>query len=171
MKAQQFLAFSLIAFAAAPAAAWAQQPSNEPLNAVQIYKLDYVLTTRDGNQPATQRRYSLLIESGAQGRLRTGSRVYYATAENQFQAAEVGFNLTCRVREKGDKLSAEIELGVTDVGPVLPPSKSPSVNSETVQTTLSLTPGQPAKAFVWDSAAGASPRRYEIDVTATRLGR
>ncbi len=113
----------------------------------------------------------MLIESGVQGRLRTGSRVYYATAENQFQAAEVGFNMSCRVREKGDKLWAEIELGVTDVGPISPPSKSPTVNNETVQTTISLTPGQAAKVFRWDSAAGSTARRYEIDVTATRLAR
>jgi len=112
-----------------------------------------------------------LIESGAQGRLRGGSRVYYATGENQFQAAEVGFNMTCRVREKGDKLSAEVDLGVTDVGPVSPPSKTTTVNNETVQATISLTPGQAAKVFASDSSAGSTTRRYEIDITATRVAR
>lgn len=166
----QTMCVSLLALATMPVAAWAQ-PQPELLNAVQIYKLDFVLTTRDGNQPATQRRYSLLIESGAQGRLRTGSRVPYNPSPGQTQYMETGLNLTCRVREKDEKLSAEMDLQLNDATSATPPNTQPVFNNETTGTTVSLAPGQTTRVFQWDSGAGPTARRYELDVTATRLAR
>lgn len=166
---------ALLVLAAAAPSAFAQ---NEAAAAPNVYKVDFTLTLREGTQsPAAARKFSMIVEAGARGQIRSSTRIAVPSnfqpgtaggplVATQYQFSEAGVNITCELRERSDRVTAHINIGVTDPTESTPPAP-PNTNNEAVESTVTLTPGRPLSVLAWDAAGGK--RHYEVEVTASRM--
>ena len=133
------------------------------------FRLDYVLSDLVGGKKASERTYSMTVNEGSQGQLRTGSRVPVAL-EKGVQYMDVGVRLSGRVLERDGDLTLDTELEVSSFALGEAPGEpkaSPTVR--TVSQTLSARPalGRPAVLSTLDDFDGR--RRLQVEVTVTRV--
>ena len=145
------------------------EESARPGRPRSAYRLDYVLSDLAAGKKTNERTYSMAVNEGSQGQLRTGTRVPLAT-EKGLQYMDVGVKLSGRVVERDGDLTLDTELEVSSFA--LPegagePKGNPTLR--TVSQTLSARPalGKPTVLSTADDADGR--RRLQVEVTVTRL--
>lgn len=151
---------------AAPARAQDGARSERPRS---TFRLDYVLSDLAGGKRTNERTYSMTVNEGSQGQLRTGTRVP-VVLEKGVQYQDVGVRLTGRVLERDGDLTLDTDLEASSLalGETAGESKgNPTVR--TVSQTLSTRPavGKPAVLSTLDDFDGK--RRLQVEVTVTRL--
>jgi len=111
----------------------------------------------------------MMAEDGDYARLRVGNRVPYQTAEKQYQYSNVGMNIDCRPHDQEEGVALDITVDFSSVAP--PSETAPSYNPvfrstrSEVQTVVAF--GKPTLVTSLDDVE--SNRRYEIEVTATKV--
>jgi len=163
-------AIALVAFCLPliPKVAIAQQETKAQ-KPVTAYRLEFNVREIENGKRLNSRNYMIMAEEGSFARMRVGNRVPYQTAEKQYQYSNVGMNIDCRPREHENGVALEITVDFSSVAPSseTAPSYNPVFrsNRSEVQTVVSL--DKPTLVTSLDDVE--SNRRYEIEVTATKV--
>jgi len=151
-----------------PKVAIAQQETKAQ-KPVTAYRLEFNVREIENGKRLNSRNYMIMAEEGSFARMRVGNRVPYQTAEKQYQYSNVGMNIDCRPREHENGVALEITVDFSSVAPSseTAPSYNPVFrsNRSEVQTVVSL--DKPTLVTSLDDVE--SNRRYEIEVTATKV--
>jgi hypothetical protein len=147
-----------------------------------VYKIEFNI--RDGSPAAANagRRYSMLIESDGRGVFRLGNKVPYITGgtqsgpsaalvNRQYNYADIGVNIDCRVHELNNRVSmnANIELSSVlhnDKG-ASASEPNPTIASSRIEVATELDPGKPIVIATVDDPV--TQRRLEIEATVSKL--
>jgi len=163
-------AIALVAFCLPliPKVAVAQQET-KPQNPITAYRLEFNVRELDSGKRVNSRNYMMMAQEGSFAKIRVGNRVPYQTAEKQYQYNNVGMNIDCRPHEQQEGLALDIMVDFSSVAP--PSETAPSYNPvfrsnrSEVQAVVAL--GKPTLVASLDDVE--SNRRYEIEVTATKV--
>jgi hypothetical protein len=156
-------------------------PQDKPVNRA-VYKVEF--TIRDSSPAAAQssRRYTMLVESDGRGVFRLGNRVPYITGGSlantsatlvnaQYNYAEIGVNIDCRVREVNSKVSLSTNLEISSVVPYdkgAPASgPNPTIANTRIEVTTELEAGKPAIIATVDDPV--TQRKLDIEAVATKV--
>jgi len=163
-------AIALVAFCLAliPSSLTAQQETKVP-KPVTAYRLEFNVRELENGKRVNSRSYMMMAEDGSSARVRVGNRVPYQTAEKQYQYNNVGMNIDCRPHEQQEGVALDVTVDFSSVAPSseTAPSFNPVFrsNRSEVQTVVAF--GKPTLVTSLDDVE--SNRRYEIEVTATKV--
>lgn len=156
-----------------PAAAQADEPTPRAEKPRSTFRLDFVLYELEGGKRTNERTYSMTVNEGTHGQLRSGSRVPItvgAAGEKGVQYQDVGLKISGRVLERdGDlTLDSEVELSTFAIPEQANETKGNPI-LRTVSQSLSARPalGKPAVLSTLDDLN--SRKRLQVEVTVTRL--
>jgi len=153
-----------------PPAARADEPTPRAEKPRSTFRLDYVLFELEGGQRSNERTYSMTVNEGSHGQLRSGSRVPIAVGEKGVQYQDVGLKISGRVLERDGDLTLDSELELSTFA--IPEQASETRGNpilRTVSQSLSARPalGKPAVLSTLDDLN--SRKRLQVEVTVTRL--
>lgn len=149
-----------------------------------VYRVEFQLRDNGDQTAPTVRRYSMLMDPAGRGSFRLGQRVPYTTGQvqsvsnatapvvsSQFQYADVGVNIDCRLRESGSKVALNSDL---EISTVAPPNKNVPTNPlaptfGTLRLTVAalVTPGKGATVASIDDPV--THRKFDVEATVTRV--
>jgi len=151
-----------------PKIATAQQET-KPKEPVTAYRLEFNVRELENGKRLNSRNYMMMATDNNFARIRVGDSVPYQKSETEYQYREVGLNIDCRPREHESGVALEIVVELSSVAPKSEGAASfhPVIRSDrtTVQTVVAL--DKPTLVTSLDDVE--SNRRYEIEVTATKV--
>jgi len=149
-----------------PAAAQEAEKASKAEKLRSVYRVDFVVRESEEGKPINSRHYSQLVEENGWCRVRAGARVPIQ-GEKGTQYMDVGVNIDCQLGEQDGQVRMEVRLELTSF------AKDPSLQSPPLlrviraEVQTGLAPGKPTVVSSVDDAA--SPRRYQLEVTATKV--
>lgn len=159
---------TLLLLLAFPARARAEDP--RPDRHRSSFRVDYVLYELESGTRANERVFSLTVNEGAHGQLRSGTRVPTTVGDKGVQYMDVGLKIGGRVLERdgGVTLDSEIEMSTFALPEQAAEGKGNPV-VRTVSETVSTQPvlGKPAVVSSLDDPN--SRKRLQVEITVTRL--
>jgi hypothetical protein len=165
---KRVLASCVLAFLAFSPVARAEEA--RPEKPRSTFRLDYLLYEVESGKRANERAFSLTVNEGMHGQLRSGTRVPVTVGDKGLQYMDVGLKISGRVAERdGDlTLDSEIELSTFAMPDQAAEAKGNPV-VRTVSETVSTRPvlGKPAVVSSLDDLN--SRKRLQVEVTVTRL--
>ncbi|HXE76130.1 MAG TPA: hypothetical protein VNN18_10925 [Candidatus Xenobia bacterium] len=144
----------------------AQKPAN-------VYRLDFAIREKENGAIVNTRNYMLLLEDTTggkgSGKVRAGNRVPIAVGGDKgVQYMDVGLNLDCDLRERDSDISLRIWLEISDfAAPGQEKVGAPLLRTIRTEVLTGIPLGKPTVVSVVDDAA--TKRRYELEVTATKV--
>jgi len=150
-----------------------------------VYKVEFNI--HDGSDAAakTGRRYTIMIEANDKGIFRVGQKVPYATGSfqpgvgsagvtplvsTQFNYAEVGVNIDCRINEMNGRIRLKATL---DLSTVVQHDKSigqipmPIIGQLRVEVNALVNPGRPTLVASVDDPV--TLRKFDVEATITKV--
>jgi hypothetical protein len=172
------LAIALIAFCLplVPNPASAQQEKGKLLSVpteqkpLVAYRIEFNVREIEDGKRLNSRNYMMMVEEGSYASFRVGNRVPIVGGEKGIQYNDVGMNIDCRPRERGDAVALEIHVESSSVvAQEQPPTATtnPVFRQQRSNISAVVTPGKPTLVASMDDVL--SNRRYEIEVTATKV--
>lgn len=147
---------------------------NKPLN---VYRLDFALSEFADGKKVNTRNYTITAREDEMNKLRSGARYPVATAtveknETQYQYVDIGVSIDCRVVERGGylELNAVVDSSViegADAHSATYPSIGPVIGQMKSDIRSLVRPG--IATMVSSMEDPASKRRFQLDVTATKV--
>jgi len=151
-----------------------------------VYKVEFNI--HDGSDAAakTGRRYTIMIEGNEKGVFRVGQKVPYATGSfqpgvasagvtplvsTQFNYAEVGVNIDCRIIEFNGKVRVKATLDLSTVvqhektAPQVPPM--PIIGQLRIEVNALVNTGKPTLVASVDDPV--TLRKFDVEATVTKL--
>jgi hypothetical protein len=170
------LAIALIAFCLPliPKSAPAQQEKGKESatteqKPVVVYRIEINVREVEDGRRLNSRNYVMVLEEGYYGSVRVGNRVPII-GEKGPQYLDAGMNIDCRPRERGDGISLDIHVESLSAIPQEQPqtaTANPVFRQQRTNISPIVTPGKPTVVASMDDVL--SNRRYEIEVTATKV--
>ncbi len=161
---------ALVAFCLAliPSSATAQQETKVQ-KPVMAYRLEFSVRELDSGKRVNSRSYMMMAEDGSFARIRVGNKVPYQTAEKQYQYNNIGMNIDCRPHEQQEGVALDVTVDISSVAPPseTAPSYNPVFRSSRSEVQSVVAFGKPTLITSLDDVE--SNRRYEIEVTATKV--
>ena len=170
------LAIAAMAFCLALVArsASAQQEKGKEAAATEqkplaAYRIEFNVREIEDGKRLNSRNYMMMAEEGNWAKIRVGNRVPYQTAEKQYQYTNVGFSIDCRPHEQEGGVALAIIVDFSSVAPQAEaaPSFNPMFRSNRTEVQSIVALGKPTVVTSMDDVE--SNRRYEIEVTATKV--
>jgi len=137
-----------------------------------VYRLEFVVREVEDGKRLNSRTYTMSVQDGDQGgMIRVGNRIPYNTGKDQYQYFDVGINIDCRLHERdnyvlldggGIEISSVVKDESTAAGTL-----NPVVRQARARFAVAVTPGKPTMVTALDDVS--SNRRYEVEVTATKV--
>jgi len=147
------------------------------------YKIEF--TIRDDSGKGA-RKYTVVTDGEGKGILRVGNKVPYISGSfqpgvattgisplvsTQYQYAEIGVNIECRLRNMGGGLMMNTSLEISAVLPpdknISPPPANPLIAHTRFELSAAVSPGKPMQlTSVDDPVAG---RKFDVEVTVRKL--
>jgi hypothetical protein len=151
-----------------PTAAIAQQETKAE-KPVTAYRLEFNVREVENGKRVNSRSYMMMAEDGSFARVRVGNRVPFQTAEKQYQYNNVGMNIDCRPHEQQEGVALDITVDFSSVAPQSEglPGLNPIFRSDRTEVQTVVQFGKPTLVTSLDDME--SNRRYEIEVTATKV--
>jgi hypothetical protein len=154
-----------------PARALAEEPATPRAERPKsTFRLDYVLSEVNGGKRENERAFSMTVNEGSSGQLRSGTRVPITVGDKGVQYMDVGLKISGRVMERdGDlTLDSEIEMSTFAI-PEQEKGGSGNPVLRTVNQSLSTRPvlGKVALLSALDDLNGRN--RMQVEVTVTKL--
>lgn len=153
-----------------PPPARADEPAPRAERPRSTFRLDYVLYEVEGGKRTNERTYSMTVNEGSHGQLRSGSRVPISLGDGGIQYQDVGLKISGRVLEReGDlTLDSEVELSTFAIPEQATETRGNPI-LRTVSQSLSTRPalGKPAVLSTLDDLNGR--KRLQVEVAVTRL--
>ena len=134
------------------------------------YRIEFNVREIENGKRLNSRNYMMVAEDGSYASFRVGNRVPIVGGEKGVQYNDVGMNIDCRPRERGDAVLLEIHVESSSVvAQEQPPtgSTNPVFRQQRSNITPIVTLGKPTVVASMDDVI--SNRRYEIEVTATKV--
>jgi hypothetical protein len=137
---------------------------------VVTYRIEFNVREIEDGKRLNSRNYVMVVEEGSYASFRVGNRVPIVGGEKGPQYLDVGMNIDCRPRQRGDGVSLDIRVeSLSVVAQEQPPTAIP--NPLLRQQRSNIAPvvalGKPTVVASMDDVV--SNRRYEIEVTATKV--
>jgi len=136
---------------------------------VLIYRIDFNVREIEEGKQLNSRNYTMVLEEGSYGSFRVGNRVP-VVLEKGPQYLDVGMNIDCRPRGRGDAVALEIHVESSSIVAQEQPqtaTSNPVFRQQRSNVSPVVTPGKPTLVASMDDVL--SNRRYEIEVTATKV--
>lgn len=151
-----------------PAPARAEEP--RPERPRSSFRLDFVLCDVESGKRANERTFTFMVNEGAHGQLRSGTRVPVSLGDKGVQYMDVGLKISGRVLEReGDvTLESEIEMSTFAMPEQAAEGKGNPV-VRTVSETVSTRPVLGKAAIVSSLDDLNTRKRLQVEVTVTRL--
>jgi hypothetical protein len=150
-----------------------------------VYKVEFNI--HDGSDAAakTGRRYIIMIEANDKGVFRVGQKVPYATGSfqpgttsagvtplvsTQFNYAEIGVNIDCRINEVNSKVRVKATL---DLSTVVQHDKTigqipmPIIGQLRIEVNALVNPGKPMMVASVDDPV--TLRKFDVEATVTKV--
>ena len=136
---------------------------------VAAYRIELNVREVEDGKRLNSRNYLMVIKDDDWSRMRVGNRVPYQSGSTQYQYTEVGMSVDCRPRDLGDSIGLTIRVEFSGLAPQTPPTPTgaPVFRTDKVDIESVVTPGKPTLVGSMDDVL--SNRRYEIEVTATKV--
>ena len=136
---------------------------------VMAYRIELNVREIEDGKRLNSRNYMMMAEEGVYARIRVGNRVPYQVAEKQYQYNNVGMNIDCRPREHEGGVALEITVDFSSVAPQseTAPGSNPVFRSNRSEVQAVVALGKATVVASMDDVS--SNRRYEIEVTATKV--
>jgi hypothetical protein len=145
-----------------------QQQTKAP---VSIYRLDYRLSEWDNGKRVNSRSYTLFGKRESKAGVRTGNKVPIVVGAQSVQYQDVGISIDSYLDTQGDRLQIRTIMDVSSVAPGEGAGSAaadhPVFRSLRLDDITVVTPGKPTMVGSIDDVT--SNRRYEIEVTATKV--
>lgn len=148
----------------------AEEPASRPERPRSTFKLDYVLYELEGTRRANERAFSLTVNEGSSGQIRSGTRVPITAGDKGVQYMDVGLKISGRVMERDNDLTLETEIELSTFA--MPEQANETRGNPVVRTVSQSLSTRPAlgKAAVISSLDDLnSKKRLQVEVTVTRL--
>lgn len=138
----------------------------KPAKPVSVYRVQFAIHESENGQRVNTRNYMQLVEEGGRCRSRAGASIPI-TVGAQVQYMDVGFNLDCELSERDDLVRMELSLEISSFAQDQETKERPVVRRIRSEVNTALVPGKPTVVSSIDDTA--SKRRYELEVTATKV--
>ncbi len=155
----------------------AQDESKPKANPIAPYRLDFSLDELQDGKKINTRHYTSQLVAGQENDIRIGLRVPVVTGdtkgEKQYQYLDVGTNIKCDSRERGDDIELIVDAEVSDIdtpapgAPLATPYLAPIIRQVKIEGRVLLTTGKPILIGSVDDPN--SKREFQLEVTATKL--
>jgi hypothetical protein len=135
----------------------------------EAYRLEFSVDEIEGGKKLNTRQYSMNLNAGDANEVNIGTRVAVETQPGKFDYLNVGTTIWCRLRHAGgDALSLEVRAEITNfANPEQVGKAQPVIRSFKIGASTMTVAGKPAVVGSVDDPN--SKRRYQLEVTATRL--
>jgi len=146
-----------------------KEPVTSAPKPVLAYRLEFSVREVENGKRLNSRNYMMMAEEGDWAKIRVGNRVPYQIAEKQYQYTNVGFSIDCRPHEQEAGVALAITVDFSSVAPQseTAPSFNPVFRSDRTEVQSVVALGKPTLVTSMDDVE--SNRRYEIEVTATKV--
>lgn len=148
----------------------AEEPPARPEKAKSTFRLDYVLYELEAGKRANERTFSLTVNEGSSGQLRSGTRVPITVGDKGVQYMDVGLKISGRVLERDGDLTLDSELELSTFA--MPEQAGEARGNPVLRTVSQSVSTRPplAKPAVISSLDDLNSRkRLQVEVTVTRL--
>lgn len=151
-----------------------------------VYTVEFNIHDGGDTGAKAGRRYIMMIDGNEKGVFRAGQKVPYATGSfqpaggsngaapmvsTQFNYAEIGVNIDCRLNDSNGKVRMKATLDMSTMSPrekgagPLPPN--PTIGQVRMEMNALVTPGRPTTvASIDDPVTG---RKLDVQVTITQV--
>lgn len=162
------LAGLLVAASAAAAQEATAEKPPKPAKPLSLYRLEFAIHESEAGQRINTRRYSQLVEEGTQySTLRAGAKMPI-TRGGDVLYMDVGVRLDYKdVTERDGHVAFELVLEITSFAQDQQPGERPLLRNISANVLTAVPLGKPTVVSSIDDAA--SKRRYELEVTATKV--
>lgn len=162
---------SLLLVMAGPAAAGQESkpaPEAKPAKPLSIYRLTFNVHEGEDGQRLNSRQYVMVMEENGDCAVRSSSRVPVELKPQEFQYMDVGLNLDCNIHERDGHVALEVTLEINNFAtPAQEKESRPLVRNIRARLDTAVPLDKPTIVSQVDDAA--SRRRYELEVTVTKL--
>ena len=151
-----------------------KETTNKEQKPVAAYRLEFNIRELENGKRLNSRNYMMMAREGDTGKIRIENNVPYPTGTTvngspQWQYHGVGMNIDCRPRQQEIGVALDIVVRFSSVAPQ-PASasiSSPVLHSDETDVQTVVAFGKPTLVTSLDDVD--SNRRYEIEVTATKV--
>ena len=148
-----------------------EKPAEKVVKRTSLYRVNFVFREVEDGKRINERNYSLLLEEdGFMSSLRIGDRVPIRTDDKNLQYADVGFDLDCRLVEKGSLVEIDTVIEISNVanpGASSNVPTTPTLRATKYHVHTLLQAGKPTLILSADQVD--SKRRLEIEVVASKV--
>ena len=136
---------------------------------IPVYRLNFALREMEGGKNVSTRNYTMLASPQNQAKLNIGSKVPVANTAGQYSYVDVGVSVRARIQERGAQLLLNAEVEVSNIGADRENAGRPAPRIQQLRSDIDtlIALGQATPVVMLDDPA--SPKRYEIEVTATKV--
>jgi len=136
---------------------------------VVAYRLEFSVREVENGKRSNSRNYMMMAEEGNWGRIRIENNVPYQSEEKNYQYRQVRMYIDCRPREGEGSVALEIHVDFSSIAAQTEeaPAFHPLIRTDRTEVQSVVTPGKPTLVATMDDVS--SNRRYEIEVTATKV--
>jgi hypothetical protein len=134
------------------------------------YRIEFNVREIEDGKRLNSRNYMMVLEDGSNGRIRVGSDVAVPVGEKTQAKVELGMNIDCRPHARENSVALDFSLESTNVVTSEKPiigTIQPAFRRQRSNISSLVTPGKPTLVASMDDVE--SNRRYEIEVTATKV--
>ncbi|MGH9804784.1 MAG: hypothetical protein ACRD4D_06405 [Candidatus Acidiferrales bacterium] len=161
----QLLALAVLVALCAPLAQAQEKPESEPRG---IYSVGFAVYEKEDSRLLNTRRYSVQLEEGGYCIIRANSRVPILLEEGKFDYQDVGLNLDCKIRRRGDHAALEVSFELSDfAAPGQQQARQPLLR--TIRSRLDTAVALDSPTIVSQVDDAATKRRYELEVTVKKV--
>lgn len=153
-----------------PAPAVAEEPASRQERPKSTFRLDYVLSETEGGKRTNERTFSMTVNEGSQGQLRSGTRVPITVGDKGVQYMDVGLKISGRATERDGDLTLDSEIEMSTFA--IPEQASEAKGNPILRTVSQSLSTRPAlgKVTVLSTLDDLNSRkRMQVEVTVTRL--
>ena len=151
-----------------PARAQAEEtPAPRAERPKSTFRLDYVLSEVEGGKRTNERTFSMTVNEGSSGQLRSGTRVPITTGDKGVQYMDVGLKISGRVMERESDLTLDSEIEMSTFANPEQAGGNPILR--TVSQSLSTRPALGKLSVLSTLEDLTSRKRMQVEVTVTRL--
>jgi hypothetical protein len=133
------------------------------------YRIEFNVREIENGKRLNSRNYMIMAKDNDWSRIRVQDNVPYQASDNSYQHTDLRMDIDCRPHERSDNVALDISVNFSSMAPA--PDSAPRTPPvfRTANTGISavVTLGKPT--LVASSDDVSSNRRYEIEVTATKV--
>lgn len=134
-----------------------------------FYRVDYSIYELEHGKRTNTRTYTLKLQDDDWVRSRVGNRIPITGADGKITYSDVGVNLDSRLRRNEDSVWIRTTLEISSVAPPAGSStpSTPVIRNMRFEDTSPVELGKATLVGALDDAT--SDRRYEVEITATKI--